>query len=64
MNCMECEYHKLKCEVGKPVMAFCYGGLRPKAKPFRKSERQLSTPMWCPKKRREKMRQSKGGEDG
>lgn len=63
MNCMKCEYHELKCKkVGTPVMAFCYGGIRPKAKPFRQSEHQLSTPRWCPKKRREKMMQSKDGD--
>lgn len=51
-NCMECECYKFaKFEVGKTVKIFCYGGLKPKLKPFRKKEHQESTPRWCPKKK-------------
>lgn len=51
-NCMECEYHKFaKFEPGKTVKVICYGGLKPKMKPFRISTHQKSTPKWCPKKK-------------
>jgi len=52
-NCIECPYHKMQMKVGQVLKVFCYGGLRPKAKPYRERDHKNGTPKWCPLKRRE-----------
>lgn len=52
-NCIECENSKMQMKVGEPLRMFCYGGLRPKAKPYRERDHKNGVPKWCPLRRME-----------